>query len=108
VPYRNLITRENLTMPGSKWGREHPNEVEHPEGVEPVAPLDANEHGYWGTTNDPTPRHNYTVAGVVEGAPRPDASGLTGAGVESEGLSEADSSAPKRGRSGKHETGQEG
>lgn len=31
-----------------------------------------NEKGYRGVTVDPTPRENYTVAGVVKGAPTPE------------------------------------
>lgn len=32
----------------------------------------ANEQGYFGTVTDPTPNENYTVAGVVKGAPTPE------------------------------------
>ncbi len=33
---------------------------------------EANEKGYFGETPDPTPNENYTVAGVVKGAPTPE------------------------------------
>lgn len=33
---------------------------------------DANEKGYFGDVPDPTPNENYTVAGVVKGAPTPE------------------------------------
>ncbi len=33
---------------------------------------DANEQGYFGDVPDPTPNENYTVAGVVKGAPTPE------------------------------------
>lgn len=31
-----------------------------------------NEKGYRGVSTDPTPRENYTVAGVTSGAPTPE------------------------------------
>ncbi len=33
---------------------------------------EANEQGFFGTSSDPTPNENYTVAGVVKGAPTPE------------------------------------
>lgn len=33
---------------------------------------EATEKGYFGTVTDPTPNANYTVAGVVKGAPTPE------------------------------------
>lgn len=39
----------------------------------PVADLEAAaDKGYLGTTPDPTPNENYTVAGVTSGAPTPE------------------------------------
>lgn len=32
----------------------------------------AGEQGFYGKTADPTPRENYTVAGVTSGAPTPE------------------------------------
>ncbi len=33
---------------------------------------EANEQGFFGTTSDPTPNENYTVAGVIGCAPTPE------------------------------------
>jgi hypothetical protein len=33
---------------------------------------EAAEQGYYGTATDPTPRENYSVAGVTSGAPTPE------------------------------------
>lgn len=30
-----------------------------------IAPEDAGQHGYWGRSQDPTPREQYTVAGQL-------------------------------------------
>ena len=42
------------------------------ERVTAASPEEGHEAGVWGVETDPTPNYNYTVAGVIAGAPTPE------------------------------------
>lgn len=44
----------------------------------------ADEQGFYGTAVDPTPRENYTVAGVTAGKPTPETDADAAAAVRAE------------------------
>jgi len=42
------------------------------ERVTAASPEEGHEYGVWGVETDPTPNYNYTVDGVIAGAPTPE------------------------------------
>jgi hypothetical protein len=42
------------------------------ERVTAASPEEGHESGVWGVETDPTPNRNYTVDGVIAGAPTPE------------------------------------
>jgi hypothetical protein len=60
----------------STSGKRREKPVNEPENVDIPTEMpeleEAQEKGYFGVTPDPTPNYNYTVAGVLEGAPTPE------------------------------------
>ena len=52
--------------------KEAPSSSASEERVTAASPEEGHESGVWGVETDPTPNYNYTVAGVIAGAPTPE------------------------------------
>ena len=52
--------------------KEAPSSSATEERVVAASPEEGYEFGVWGVETDPTPNRNYTVEGVVAGAPTPE------------------------------------